>query len=123
MDSLSNHLNEWNKFYFDQNDKFDDKIEKMVMYFVQKKDRKTLFNILQKMDCLEKHTGVCMMDFKQSEMNTIIDIIKKYEGIFISHLGEETGSELHKYEDNIILSSFNSPLLAFDCYTDYITNE
>jgi hypothetical protein len=124
MPSLSTYLNEWNKCcYLDQNDEFNTEIEILVQKFVKKKDKLKFIETIKTMGRLEQSTGIMMQDFKQSEMNFIIDIIKKYSGMFISYKGEESGSEFHKYEDNIIVACFPTPLLAFDCLTEYLTNE
>ena len=120
MSDLYIYLNDWYNFYNDKNENFDPKVEILVQCSLEKTDKKAFELMINKMDLRNTMVGTCINDFKKSELAEIISLIEKYNGIFKFELGDETGSELHKYEDNIIWSCFPTPILAFDCMREYI---
>ena len=120
MLNISQYLDNWYDFYYEKNNNFDPKIEILVQDYALNKKKYDLEILIKKNNLQNKYVGICICDFKKSELDIIENIINKYNGIFKINLGEELGSEIHKYEDNVILACFPTPILGYNCLFDVI---
>lgn len=120
MLNLSQYLDNWYDFYYEKNNNFEPKIEILVQTYVMNKNKNDFEILIKKNNLQNKYVGICICDFKKSDLDIIENIINKYNGIFKLNFGEELGSEIHKYEDNVILACFHTPIQGYNCLIDVL---
>ena len=120
MQNLNQYLDNWHDFYYEKNNNFDPKIEILVQDYVMNKNKNDFEKLIKKNNLQNNSVGICICDFKKSDLGIIENTINKYNGIFKLNLGDEEGSELHKYEDNVILACFDTPIQGYNCLIDVL---